>query len=270
MSNYKKLVDLIKKKKSFLCVGLDTDMAKVPNFIKTQFEFNRRIIDSTANYCIAFKINTAFYEVYGIQGWQEMIKTCEYIKQNYPHHLLILDAKRGDIGNTSDMYARTFFESLQSDAVTINPYMGSDSISPFLNYKNKWSIVLGLTSNLGSSDFQLKGEPKNYLQVLESVSKLSTEDNLMFVIGATKAELLQEVRKIVPNHFLLIPGVGHQGGSLQDVVKYGFNQNCGLIVNLSRSIIFATNESDFDIMAGRQAQLLQLQMMDILLRQKFI
>jgi orotidine-5'-phosphate decarboxylase len=188
----------------------------------------------------------------------------------YPDHLLILDAKRGDIGNTSDAYAKTFFDNLQSDAVTINPYMGSDSILPFLNYKDKWSIVLGLTSNEGANDFQLTGTPNNYLQVIHTVSKLATEDTLMFVIGATKSELLQEVRKIIPNHFLLIPGVGHQGGSLQEVVRFGFNHNCGLIVNSSRAIIYASNDINFSEVAMAKAEEIQKQMSQVLLTQKFI
>ena len=242
------LVDRIKEKKSFLCVGLDTDTDKIPVHLKKNkqslFEFNRQIIDETIDHCVAYKINTAFYEAQGSAGWEQMQKTVEYIPSS---HFKIADAKRGDIGNTSHQYAKAFFQNLSFDAITVSPYMGSDSLMPFLSYANKWTIVLALTSNEGSKDFEQKRIGENFLYetVIQTATKWGTPGNLMFVVGATKATDLMEIRKIIPDHFLLIPGVGSQGGSLEDVVKYGLNEDGGLLVNVSREIIYAGNGDDF-------------------------
>lgn len=243
------LIEQIKLKQSFLCVGLDTDLTKIPSFLldfeDPIFEFNKRIIDSTKDLCVAYKPNIAFYECLGSKGWDSLKKTIDYIPENI---FTIADAKRGDIGNTSDYYAKTFFEYLNFDAVTVAPYMGIDSVKPFLKYENKWVILLALTSNEGASDFQtLKDEEGKffYERVLEKSSKWGTPENLMYVVGATRAEAIGSVRKTVPNNFFLVPGVGAQGGSLDDVVDYGWNNDCGLLVNSSRGIIYASNNNDF-------------------------
>lgn len=253
------LINEIKTKKTFLCVGLDPDIEKIPQHLleeeDTIFEFCKNIIDATANYCIAFKPNTAFYEAYGLSGITSLEKTIKYIKQYYPKHFLIADAKRGDIGNTSRMYAKAFFNRLHADAITVAPYMGSDSVKPFLEFEKKWTIVLALTSNEGANDFQLdegKTEPL-YKHVLRTSSTWGTPENMMYVVGATKAEILQEVRAIVPNHFLLVPGVGAQGGSLQEVCKYGLTKDVGLIINSSRSIIYASGKENYAEAAKAEA-----------------
>ncbi|MEO5501878.1 MAG: orotidine-5'-phosphate decarboxylase [Ginsengibacter sp.] len=251
------LVDQIKEKKSFLCVGLDTDADKIPVYLKKSkqslFEFNRQIIDETIDHCVAYKINTAFYEAHGSAGWEQMQKTVEYIPFS---HFKIADAKRGDIGNTSHQYAKAFFQNLSFDAITVSPYMGSDSIMPFLSFKNKWTIVLALTSNEGSKDFEQKRIGQNFLYetVIQTAIKWGTPGNLMFVVGATKATDLKKIRKIIPDHFLLIPGVGSQGGNLEDVVRYGLNEDVGLLVNVSREIIYAGNGEDFAKEAGKIAK----------------
>ncbi len=265
------LVDQIRLKKSFLCVGLDTDLSKIPaHLLDTEdpiFEFNKAIIDATKDFAVAYKPNIAFYECYGPKGWESLKKTIDYIPKNI---FTIADAKRGDIGNTSTYYAKTFFEYLNCDSVTVAPYMGEDSVTPFLEFENKWVILLALTSNKGALDFQfmtdLKGE-KLYQKVLRKSSAWGTDENLMYVVGATRAEGIGEVRKLVPNHFFLVPGVGAQGGSLADVANFGWNDDCGLLVNSSRGIIYASNGLDFAEKAGVEAQKLQLEMADIL-RQK--
>ena len=252
----KQLIQQIQLKKSYLCVGLDTDITKIPAHLQSHpeaiFEFNKQIIDVTHDLCVAYKINTAFYEAMGVKGWQAMEKTVNYIPKD---QFIIADAKRGDIGNTSSQYAKAFFETLNFDAITVAPYMGEDSVKPFLEFENKWAIVLGLTSNAGSKDFEqlkLVGEDSNqgggeflYETVLKKVSSWGNTNNLMFVIGATKASDLGEIRKIIPGHFLLVPGVGFQGGSLKEVSKYGLNDDCGLLVNVSRAIIYASEREDF-------------------------
>ena len=265
------LVAQIRLKKSFLCVGLDTDLSKIPaHLLDTEdpiFEFNKAIIDATKDFAVAYKPNIAFYECYGPKGWESLKKTIDYIPKNI---FTIADAKRGDIGNTSTYYAKTFFEYLNCDSVTVAPYMGEDSVTPFLEFENKWVILLALTSNKGALDFQfmtdLKGE-KLYQKVLRKSSTWGTDENLMYVVGATRAEGIGEVRKLVPNHFFLVPGVGAQGGSLVDVANFGWNDDCGLLVNSSRGIIYASNGLDFAEKAGVEAQKLQLEMADIL-RQK--
>jgi orotidine-5'-phosphate decarboxylase len=265
----KELIAEIKAKKSFLCVGLDTDLDKIPaHLLATEdpiFEFNKAIIDATKDFCVAYKPNIAFYECLGVKGWESLRKTLEYIPKNI---FTIADAKRGDIGNTSKYYAKTFFEYLNFDAVTIAPYMGEDSITPFLEFKDKWVIVLALTSNKGALDFQFmtdtQGE-KLYQKVLRKSSKWGTPENLMYVVGATRAEGIGEVRNIVPNNFFLVPGVGAQGGSLQDVAHYGWNDDCGLLVNSSRQIIYASNGLDFAEKAKIEAQKLQQEMEAILI-----
>ncbi len=258
--NREKLINQIKTKKTFLCVGLDPDIEKIPKFLLDEedpiYEFNKQIIDATAPYCVSYKPNIAFYEAYGLSGMTSLEKTILYIKENYQNHFLIADAKRGDIGNTSAMYAKAFFNRLNTDAITVAPYMGSDSVIPFLQFENKWAIILGLTSNEGSIDFQqqlLNGKPL-YLNVIETCAKWGTDKNTMFVIGATKAQLLSEIRTIIPNHFLLIPGVGAQGGSLQEVCKYGLNKDIGLLVNSSRAIIYASSNADFTEKAAEEAK----------------
>jgi len=262
------LVEQINLKQSFLCVGLDTDLEKIPaHLLDTEdpvFEFNKAIIDATKDYCVAYKPNIAFYECLGTKGWESLKKTLDYIPKNI---FTIADAKRGDIGNTSTYYARTFFEYLDFDAVTIAPYMGEDSITPFLAFEGKWVIVLALTSNKGALDFQFMTDSKGeelYKKVLRKSSKWGTPDNLMYVVGATRAEGIGEVRKIVPDNFFLVPGVGAQGGSLEDVAKYGWNQDCGLLVNSSRAIIYASSGTDFAASAEAEAQKLQQQMAAIL------
>jgi orotidine-5'-phosphate decarboxylase len=230
------------------------------------YEFNKQIIDATAPYCVSFKPNNAFYEAYGLSGMASLEKTLKYIKTNYPDHFLIADAKRGDIGNTSSMYARAFFSRLNADAITVAPYMGSDSVKPFLSFEGKWAIVLGLTSNEGSKDFQqLKtGNRELYLEVIENASKWGNTNNMMFVVGATKAAMLQEIRKIVPDHFLLIPGVGAQGGSFEDVCKFGLNKEVGLLINSSRGIIYASRSNDFAERAAEEAKKIADEMKRIL------
>lgn len=264
------LIEQIKAKKSFLCIGLDVDLDKIPTFLlefeDPIFEFNKAIIDATHDLCVAYKPNTAFYEAYGIKGWQSLQKTIEYINQNHPEIFTIADAKRGDIGNTSTMYAKAFFEDLQFDSVTVAPYMGKDSVEPFLAFENKHTIMLALTSNEGAFDFQTKdcNGMELYKTVLETSKQWKNADNLMYVVGATKAEYFTEIRKIVPTSFLLVPGVGAQGGSLQEVCKYGLTYNVGLLINSSRGIIYASKESDFAIKAREEAQNMQLEMQQIL------
>lgn len=268
------LIQQIKEKRSFLCVGLDTDLEKIPPHLLEMedpiFEFNKAIIDATKNYCVAYKPNIAFYECLGIKGWQSLEKTLKYIPKNI---FTIADAKRGDIGNTSSYYAKTFFEYLNCDSVTIAPYMGEDSITPFLDFKNKWAIVLALTSNKGALDFQaIKNQEGKELfkLVLEKTSAWGTPENLMYVVGATRAEQIGEIRKVVPDHFFLVPGVGAQGGSLEDVCNYGWNDDCGLLVNSSRGIIYASNKEDFAEVAKYEAKKIQLQMEEILEVKKFL
>ena len=263
--NRMKAIDLFKhiqQKESFLCIGLDTDMQKIPkhllDFEDPIFEFNKQIIDATHDLCVAYKPNIAFYECHGAKGWQSLKKTMDYIPNNL---FTIADAKRGDIGNTSRMYAKTFFETLQFDAVTVAPYMGSDSVEPFLEFKDKWAIILALTSNEGGLDFQMTAD-HNGERLYQKVLKKSQSygQNIMFVVGATRAKSLQDVRKIAPDHFLLVPGVGAQGGSLSEVAKYGMNKHCGLLVNSSRGILYADHSKDFATKAREQALLLQQKM----------
>jgi orotidine-5'-phosphate decarboxylase len=267
------LIRQIREKRSFLCVGLDTDLDKIPaHLLQTEdpvFEFNKAIIDATQDLCVAYKPNIAFYEALGPKGWESLKKTIDYIPS---HCLTIADAKRGDIGNTSTYYAKTFFEYLDCDAVTVAPYMGEDSVTPFQAFKDKWVILLALTSNKGALDFQFTTDASGeelYKKVLKKSSKWGSEHNLMYVVGATRAEGIAEVRKIVPNHFFLVPGVGAQGGSLEDVAKYGWNTDCGLLVNASRSIIYASNTPDFAADARKEAQKLQQEMAQILTAKNF-
>jgi orotidine-5'-phosphate decarboxylase len=256
--NYQRLVEIIRERKSYLCVGLDTDPAKIPAGV-SMLEFNKAIIDATKPYCVAYKPNIAFYECLGAEGWEILEETVKYIGND---HFTIADAKRGDIGNTSTYYAKTFFETYGFDSVTVAPYMGKDSVQPFLAFENKWAIVLALTSNPGAMDFQLfqQGDKKLFEEVLEKVSTWGTPENTMYVVGATRADMLADIRKIVPNHFLLVPGVGAQGGSLEEVAKYGMNENVGLLVNASRSILYASNGSDFASAAEKEAKSIQLAM----------
>jgi len=268
--NKQELIEQIQQKKSFLCIGLDVDLTKIPTHLLAEedpiFEFNKQIIDATNHLAVAYKPNTAFYEAYGIKGWQALEKTINYINDNYPEIFTIADAKRGDIGNTSTMYAKAFFEDLNFDSVTVAPYMGSDSVEPFLAFKNKTTILLALTSNKGGLDFQgLKTENNElYKEVLKTALTWKNSENLMFVVGATKAEYFSEIRKIIPNHFLLVPGVGAQGGNLQDVCKYGLTKDCGLLINSSRGIIYAGNDENFAEAAQQEALKLQQQMAIIL------
>ena len=269
--NKQQLIDNISRKKSFLCVGLDTDVDKIPEHLfdvtdDPIFEFNKQIIDATSDLCVAYKPNLAFYESIGLEGWDVLERTVDYIRTNYPDQFIIADAKRGDIGNTSAMYARTFFGNMDFDAVTIAPYMGEDSVAPFLTYENKWAIVLALTSNKGASDFQYIEEngEKLFEKVLKTSKKWGTDENMMFVVGATKAEMLAEIRKIIPTHFLLVPGIGAQGGSLQEVAKYGLTDECGLLINSSRQIIYASSETDFAEKAREEALKVQQEMSKIL------
>lgn len=272
--NKQQLFENIRRKKSFLCVGLDTDIKKIPQHLLTEedpiFAFNKAIIDATADLCVAYKPNLAFYESLGLEGWKAFEKTVHYLKENYPDQFIIADAKRGDIGNTSEMYARSFFEHLDIDAVTVAPYMGEDSVKPFLNYEGHWVIVLGLTSNKGSQDFQFTADAQGerlFEKVLRVTQTWATDDQLMFVVGATQGKLFTDVRRIVPNHFLLVPGVGAQGGSLQEVAQYGMNDHCGLLVNSSRGIIYADKSEAFAGAARSEAQKIQ-QEMETLLAQK--
>jgi len=261
--NRNELIHQIRNKKSYLCIGLDTDISKLPaHILRTEdpvFEFNKQIIDATQDLCVSYKLNTAFYEAYGVTGWQSLEKTLHYIPKDC---FTIADAKRGDIGNTSTQYARAFFETMSFDSITVAPYMGKDSVKPFLEFENKWAIVLGLTSNEGAFDFQTLsvGSEKLFETVLKKVSEWGTENNLMFVIGATKAEQLTQIRKIIPDHFLLVPGVGTQGGSLADVSKHGMNADVGLLVNVSRQVIYAGKEKDFAQKAREEALKLQKEM----------
>ncbi|MFI5148386.1 MAG: orotidine-5'-phosphate decarboxylase [Bacteroidia bacterium] len=257
------LFEQITRKGSFLCVGLDPDMDKIPAHLKKEadpvFAFNKHIIDATRDYCVAYKPNTAFYEALGLGGWKSLDKTELYLRKTCPHHFLIADAKRGDIGNTSAMYAKAFLEKMDFDAITVAPYMGEDSVKPFLTYKNKWVIVLALTSNNGALDFQnlLTGNQPLFAEVIRKSAEWGTADTMMYVVGATRAEMLKDVRKLIPDHFLLVPGVGAQGGSLAEVAKYGMNKQCGLLVNASRSILYASSGADFAEKAGEEAKALQ-------------
>ena len=283
------LIQQIREKQSFLCVGLDTDINKIPQCIideakshdgedyifRALCEFNALIIDATAPYCVAYKPNLAFYEAYGIDGMLAFEATIDYLKEEYPNHFIIADAKRGDIGNTSKMYAKTFFEQYDVDALTVAPYMGEDSVTPFLGYEDKWVILLALTSNKGSQDFQLTPlhtpligrwgpgmfpSERLFEKVIKTSQEWGTPDNMMYVVGATQGQMLKTIRDIIPNHFLLVPGVGAQGGSLEDVCEYGMNNDCGLLVNSSRGIIYASAGEDFAEVAAKKAQELQQQM----------
>ena len=264
------LIQNIFNKKSFLCVGLDVDLAKVPQHLLKEedpiFAFNKQIIDATADYCVAYKPNLAFYEAYGVKGLAAFEKTVSYIQQNYPDQFIIADAKRGDIGNTSKMYAKTFFGEYKVDALTVAPYMGEDSVVPFLTYeaeKTPWVILLALTSNKGSFDFQQTTNQEGnrlFEQVIKKSQEWGTPDNLMYVVGATRGEMFKDIRKVAPEHFLLVPGVGAQGGSLEEVCRYGMTKDCGLLVNSSRGIIFADNTEKFAEVAGEKAKELQQQM----------
>lgn len=263
----KELIASIQRKRSFLCVGLDTDLKKVPAHLLQEedpvFAFNKAIIDATAPYCVAYKPNLAFYESMGVKGWIAFEKTVAYLRENYPDQFIIADAKRGDIGNTSAMYARTFFEEMDLDAVTVAPYMGEDSVTPFLGYEGKWVILLALTSNKGSHDFQLtedaQGE-KLFEKVLRKSQEWVGNDQMMYVVGATQGKAFEDIRRIAPNHFLLVPGIGAQGGSLEEVCKYGMTSECGLIVNSSRAIIYADATERFAQVAGEKAREVQAQM----------
>ena len=265
--NRQQLINEIFTKKSFLCVGLDTDINKIPEHLKKEedpiFAFNKAIIDATAPYCVAYKPNLAFYECYGLKGMIAFEKTIKYLKENHPNHFIIADAKRGDIGNTSKMYAQTFFEEYNLDSVTVAPYMGEDSVKPFLEYDGKWVILLALTSNKGSHDFQLTEDNQGerlFEKVLKKSQEWGTTENLMYVVGATQGKMFEDIRRIALNHFLLVPGVGAQGGSLQEVCKYGMTKDCGLLVNSSRGIIYASKDEDFAEIAGQKAKELQLEM----------
>ena len=268
----KDLLIQIKAKKSFLCIGLDTDVHKIPKFLlefeDPIFEFNKKIIDATNIYCVSYKPNIAFYESLGTYGWKALEKTINYINSFYPEIFTIADAKRGDIGNTSSMYAKAYFENLNFDSITINPYMGKDSVEPFLEYKNKHTILLAITSNIGAFDFQTKNIAHNSNKLFQEVIKKSTSwknsNQLMYVVGATKATYLKDIRNIVPNNFLLIPGLGAQGGDLKEVCDNGLNNEVGLLINSSRSIIYASNDTNFDVAAAKNAIEIQSQMEDIL------
>ena len=265
--NRQQLINKIFTKKTFLCVGLDTDINKIPAHLKNEdepiFAFNKAIIDATAPYCVAYKPNLAFYECYGLKGMLAFEKTIQYIKENHPNHFIIADAKRGDIGNTSKMYAQTFFEEYNLDSVTVAPYMGEDSVKPFLEYDGKWVILLALTSNKGSHDFQLTEDKQGerlFEKVLKKSQEWGTTENLMYVVGATQGKMFEDIRRIAPDHFLLVPGVGAQGGSLQEVCKYGMTKDCGLLVNSSRGIIYASTDNDFAEVAAAKAKELQKEM----------
>ena len=265
--NRSELVNQIKTKRSFLCVGLDTDLKKMPEHLLKEedpiFAFNKAIIDATADYCVSYKPNLAFYEAFGVKGLISFEKTIKYLKDNYPNHFIVADAKRGDIVNTSAMYARTFFDEYDVDSLTVAPYMGEDSVTPFLGYEGKWVILLALTSNKGSHDFQLTEDNKGerlFEKVLRTSQNWGNADNMMYVVGATQGRMFEDIRKIVPNHFLLVPGVGAQGGSLEEVCKYGMNKDCGLLVNSSRGIIYASKGEDFAEQAAKNAKELQQQM----------
>lgn len=270
------LFENIQKKKSFLCVGLDTDIQKIPRHLLTKedpvFAFNKAIIDATAPYCVAYKPNLAFYESLGVKGMLSFEKTVDYLRKNYPDQFIIADAKRGDIGNTSEMYARFFFDLVKVDAVTVAPYMGEDSVKPFLLYPESWVILLALTSNKGSHDFQLTTDANGerlFEKVLKKSQEWATDETLMFVVGATQGKMFRDIRKYAPDHFLLVPGVGAQGGSLKEVAEYGMNEQCGLLVNSSRAIIYADSSEDFAAVAGKEAYAVQ-QEMAIYLQEKGI
>ncbi len=264
------LISEIKKKKSFLCVGLDVDLDKIPEFLLKEedpiFSFNKAIIDATHQFAVAYKPNTAFYEAYGLKGWKSLEKTINYLNENYPEIFTIADAKRGDIGNTSSRYAKAFFEDLGFDSITVAPYMGKDSIEPFLAFENNHTILLALTSNEGAFDFQTQkvGNQELYKNVLETSKNWKNSQNLMYVVGATKAEYFAEIRIIIPNSFLLVPGVGAQGGNLNDVCKYGMNEDVGLLINSSRGIIYASKGKNFAEAAALEAEKLQIEMKTIL------
>ena len=267
------LFENIRRKQSFLCVGLDTDVNKIPEHLFDEsedpiFEFNKAIIDATADLCVAYKPNLAFYESLGLEGWDVLERTVEYIRAHYPDQFIIADAKRGDIGNTSAMYARTFFDHMDFDAVTVAPYMGEDSVKPFLDHDGKWVILLALTSNKGAFDFQFTEAKESGERLFETVLRTSSQwgnaDNMMYVVGATKADMLADVRRLVPDHFLLVPGIGAQGGSLQEVARHGMNAQCGLLVNSSRQIIYASSEADFADKARAEAQRVQAEMKELL------
>jgi orotidine-5'-phosphate decarboxylase len=270
------LFENIKRKGSFLCVGLDTDIKKIPECLLQEddpiFTFNKAIIDATADLCIAYKPNLAFYEAYGVKGMISFEKTIKYLKENYPNHFIIADAKRGDIGNTSAMYARTFFEEYDVDSLTVAPYMGEDSVTPFLGYEGKWVILLALTSNKGSHDFQLTEDAQGerlFEKVLKQSQQWGNDENMMYVVGATQGKMFEDIRKVAPNHFLLVPGVGAQGGSLQEVCQYGMTKDCGLLVNSSRGIIYASNGDDYAEAAGEAAKKLQQEMAEELKKKGF-
>ncbi len=260
------IIDHIKEKRSFLCVGLDTDLKKIPahiieeangNNYEAIMTFNKAIIDATAPYCVAYKPNTAFYEAFGVDGWKALADTIAYIQTNYPRHFIIADAKRGDIGNTSAMYARAFFNDLNADAITVAPYMGEDSVKPFLGYEGKWVILLALTSNKGSLDFQSitdNNENRLFENVITKSRSWATTDEIMYVVGATRGQMFEDIRAVAPDNFLLVPGVGAQGGSLEEVCRYGMTADCGLLVNSSRAIIYASAEKDFAQAAGTAAK----------------
>lgn len=267
----KALVENIRRKGSFLCVGLDPDIKKLPECVLRKenpiLAFNKAIIDATAKYTVAYKPNLAFYESMGLEGWIALEETVKYLKANYPDQLIIADAKRGDIGNTSQMYARCFFEQMDVDAVTVAPYMGEDSVTPFLGYNGKWVILLALTSNKGSHDFQFITDndgKRLFEHVIETSSKWASPEEIMYVVGATQGKMFEDIRKVAPDNFLLVPGVGAQGGSLEEVARYGMTEECGLLVNSSRGIIYASNGEDFDVAAGREAEKLRNQMAELL------
>ena len=272
------LFEQIRLKKSFLCIGLDTDLNRIPEILLSKddpiFEFNKAIIDATADYAVAYKPNLAFYELHGASGWNSLQKTIKYIRKNHPSIFTIADAKRGDIANTSRMYARTFFQHLDFHAVTLSPYMGQDTADPFLAFESKWVILLALTSNNSFDDFQIEPVGENqkplYQKVIEKSMHWGTENNTMYVVGATRAEMLSDVRKIAPDHFLLVPGVGEQGGSLKDVAKHGMNKQCGLLVNSSRGILYSDNSMRFAGAARTKAMLLQNEMETLLKEHKLI
>jgi len=271
--NRQQLFEQIQQKQSFLCVGLDSDIRKIPEHLLDSddpiYAFNKAIVDATAPYSVAYKPNLAFYESQGLQGWHALEKTVAYIRQRYPQQFIIADAKRGDIGNTSEMYARTFFDTMKVDAVTLAPYMGEDSVKPFLHYPDRWVILLALTSNKGADDFQLvedrEGEPL-FEKVLRRSQQWASADQMMYVVGATQGRMFEAVRRIVPDHFLLVPGVGAQGGSLEEVCRYGMNSRCGLLVNSSRNILYARSGADFANAAAEEARKLQLEMQSMLER----
>lgn len=275
--NYEQLFHLIQKKKSFLCVGLDTDINKIPEHLKQEadpcFTFNKEIIDATIDFAVAYKPNLAFYEAQGVAGWESLKKTLKYLRSKTDDIFIIADAKRGDIGNTSGMYAQAFFDELNVDAVTLSPYMGKDTVSPFLEFENRWAVLLALTSNSSAADFQYfenKDGQKLFEKVIDVSQTWGTKDQIMYVVGATKAEALKEIRNIIPDHFLLVPGVGAQGGSLSDVAKYGMNNACGLLVNSSRGILYASSEKDFAAKAGEKAKEMQQEMEMLLQNQGLI